>query len=502
MRPIHPAALLLCLATATLAQAPKSPPPAETPRTAQPDPVARYIRVPHAPVIVLEHVRIIDGTGAAPLEDQTISIEDGKIAFVGKTLPPPGHAPAVHIDLTGHTVFPGIVGMHDHMYYIARPNADAEGRAEPPLVVPQMTFTSPHLYLGAGVTTLRTTGSVEPYTDLNLKREIDAGHIPGPHLDVTAPYLEGAGSPFIQMHQLRDAADARSTVTFWAEQGATSFKAYMNITRAELKAAIEVAHAHGLKLTGHLCSVTYPEAAELGIDNLEHGFFVNTQLDPGKQPDICPATVGNPTLARMKAGSPEAVALIKLLVAHHVAITSTLPVFESYAPTHLHLQPRVLDTMSPPAREAYLATRNLELTRSAANPQLAAERTAAFQNGMALEREFVAAGGLLLAGPDPTGDGGVLPGFGDQREIELLVEAGFTPTEAIHIATLNGATYLGREKTIGSIAPGKNADLVIVRGNPAQHITDIENTEIVFKDGIGYDSQKLLNSTLGRYGQY
>lgn len=405
MRPIPPAALLLCLALPTLAQTPRTP--AETPRTALPDPVARYIRVAANPAgIVLQHLRILDGTGAPPLEDQTLLLQNGKITSIAPSpgAPPPG---ATVLDLTGHTVFPGIVGMHDHMYYIARPNADAEGHAEPPLVVPQMTFTSPHLYLGAGVTTLRTTGSVEPYTDLNLKREIDAGHIPGPHLDVTAPYLEGAGSPFIQMHQLRDAADARATVSFWAAQGATSFKAYMNITRAELAAAIDEAHKHGLKLTGHLCSITYPEAAELGIDNLEHGFFVNTELDPGKQPDTCPSTVGNPTLAHMKAGSPEAVALIQLLVAHHVAITSTLPVFESYAPTHLHLQSRVLDTMSPPTREAYLLTRNLELTRSAANPQLTAERAEDLRNGMALEREFVAAGGLLLAGPDPTGDGGV-----------------------------------------------------------------------------------------------
>jgi imidazolonepropionase-like amidohydrolase len=121
---------------------------------------------------------------------------------------------------------------------------------------------------------------------------------------------------------------------------------------------------------------------------------------------------------------------------------------------------------------------------------------------MAMERAFVAAGGLLLAGPDPTGDGGTLPGFGDQREVELLVEAGFTTVEAIKIATLNGAIYLGRDKTIGSIAPGKNADLVIVKGDPGTHISDIENTEIVFKDGVGYDSQKLLDSVKGRYGQY
>ena len=121
---------------------------------------------------------------------------------------------------------------------------------------------------------------------------------------------------------------------------------------------------------------------------------------------------------------------------------------------------------------------------------------------MDLERAFVAAGGLLLAGADPVGIGGNIPGFGDQREIELLVEAGFSPVEAIRIATYNGATYLGREAQIGSIAVGKNADLVVMKGDPAAHITDIENVEIVFKDGVGYDTRKLLNSVKGRYGEY
>ena len=152
--------------------------------------------------------------------------------------------------------------------------------------------------------------------------------------------------------------------------------------------------------------------------------------------------------------------------------------------------------------------RNLELTRAAGASNEPArtvpplDRAKLFRNGMALEREFVAAGGLLLAGPDPTGDGGVLPGFGDQREIELLVEAGFPPVEAIKIATLNGAKYLGRDASIGSIAAGKNADLVIVKGDPSARIADIENTEIIFKDGVGFDSQKLLDSAKGRYGQY
>lgn len=464
--------------------------------------VTRYIKVPAAEWTVLRHVRIIDGTGAPAIENTDLILHNGKIDSIGPSAKIESLPSAILLDLTGRTVFPGLIGMHDHMYYIARPNLDAQGKSEPPLIVPELPFSSPHLYLGAGVTTLRTTGSVEPYTDLNLRQQIDTGRMPGPHLDVTGPYLEGTGSPFMQMHQLRDADDARATVAFWAAQGVTSFKAYMYITRAELKAAIDEAHKHGLKITGHLCSVTYPEAAELGIDDLEHGFFVNTQLDPGKTPDVCPSTVGNPTLAKMTAGSPEAKSLIDLLIAHHVAVTSTLPVFESDDPSHVHLQSRVLDTLSAPSRTAYLYTRNLELMRAAANPEAAAQRAQLFKNGMALEREFVAAGGLLLAGPDPTGDGGVLPGFGDQREVELLVEAGFTPLEALRIATLNGATYMGKAATIGSIAPGKNADLVVVNGDPTQHITDIENTEIIFKDGVGYDSKKLLDSALGRYGQY
>ena len=111
--------------------------------------------------------------------------------------------------------------------------------------------------------------------------------------------------------------------------------------------------------------------------------------------------------------------------------------------------------------------------------------------------------GLLLAGPDPTGNGGVIPGFGDQREIELLVQDdGFTPVEAIRIATLNGAAFLGLQDRIGSIAAGKDADLFIVKGNPAQAIGDIENVIVVFKDGVGYDSAKLLDSVKGRYGEY
>jgi imidazolonepropionase-like amidohydrolase len=460
--------------------------------------VQKYVRV-NTSRIVLEHVRVIDGTGGPPLADQNVVIEAGKITAIQAASDAPATGGTTILDLRGYTVMPGIVGMHNHLFYVARPDEDSHWNFEPPVLVPEMTFSAPRLYLAGGVTTMRTTGSVETYADLNLKSAIDQGKLPGPHIDVTGPYLEGANSYFLQMHQLSGPDEATQMVDYWADRGVTSFKAYMNITRAELKAAIEAAHKRGIKVTGHLCSVTYKEAAELGIDDLEHGFFVNAQLDPDKKPDLCSDSAGAFTLEHMPADSAEAKDLIDTLVKHHVAITSTLPVFESGGlPGRPPLRQQVLDAMTPEAREAYLYNRE----RPAAMQPPKTDWPMLFKRDMELERAFAAAGGLLLGGPDPTGNGGVVPGFGDQREIELLVEAGFSSVEAIKIATLNGATYLGKQDQIGTIAAGKNADLVVIKGDPASHISDIENVEIVFKDGVGYDSQKLIESVKGRYGQY
>jgi imidazolonepropionase-like amidohydrolase len=464
--------------------------------------VKQFVRVDAAKV-VLTHVRVMDGTGAAALDDQNVVIEGGKISVIERGADVAAARGSTVLDLRGYTVIPGIVGMHNHLFYIARPNLNSQWRTDPPLLLPQMTFSAPRLYLAGGVTTMRTTGSVEPYADLNLKRDIEAGKLPGPHIDVTGPYLEGAESYFIQMPRLTGPDDARQLVEYWADRGVTSFKAYMNITRAELKAAIDAAHERGIKVTGHLCSVTYKEAAELGIDDLEHGFFVNTQLDPVKRPDVCSESEGDYTLAHMSPDTTDGKELIETLVKRHVAITSTLPVFEGDAALFggaggARINQKALDAMSPEAREAFFLSRQ----RPDSVPPPKTDPRLLWKHDLALERAFVAAGGLLIAGPDPTGNGDVVPGFGDQREIELLVEAGFSPGEAIKIATLNGAIYLGRDKLIGSIAAGKNADLVVIRGDPSKKISDVENVEIVFKDGIGYDSQKLLDSVKGHYGEY
>lgn len=455
--------------------------------------VQPFVKV-NAPVVALAHVRVIAGTGEPALEDQTIVISKGKIQQVANASAANVPAGAQVLDLHGYTVIPGLVGMHDHMFY---PMGN--------VIFGEMGFSFPRLYLAGGVTTIRTTGSLEPYTDLEIKKAIDAGNMPGPKMHVTGPYLEGAGSWALQLHQLTGPEDATKTVNYWLDEGVDNFKAYMFITPAELSAAIAAAHKRGAKVTGHLCSIGFREAAELGIDNLEHGLLVDTEFLPGKKPGVCPEEPENPELiSKLDVNAGPLHDMILDLVHHHVAVTSTLPVFEmGSSPGRPTLQKRVLDALSPDARSAILERRVRSSDSATIRQRYGSEVSpwpAAFKKEMEFEHAFSQAGGLLLAGLDPTGMGGVIAGFGDQREVELLVEAGFTPVEAIHIATANGAQFLGELDRIGTIAPGKQADLVVIKGDPSKHIEDIENVETVFKDGIGYDSAKLIVSVQGLVG--
>lgn len=449
-----------------------------------PPQVMQYVRV-LAPVVALEHVRVIDGTGGAPVDNQTIVVAHRKIISVGPAGSANVPAAAKIIDLTGYTVIPGLVGMHDHMFY-------PSGRVP---VYNELAYSFPKLYLAAGVTTIRTTGSIEPYADLELKREIDSGLTVGPKMNVTGPYLEGSGAFTPQMHILTGPEDATRMVDYWADEGVTSFKAYMNITPAELRAAIDAAHKHGLKITGHLCSIGFTQAADLGIDDLEHGLVVDTEFNPGHVPGVCNNSQTFATVAKLDLNSAPVQAMIRDLIGRHVAVTSTLPVFETFVPNRPPLERRVLDALLPQAQIDYLSVR--ARMAAGARGEIAAE---SFKKEMEFERMFVKEGGLLLAGEDPTGYGGDLAGFGDQREIELLVEAGFTPIEALRIGSYNGAKFLGESETIGTIAAGKAADLTVIHGDPSKNINDIEKIEIVFKDGVGYDSAKLIDAVRGQVG--
>jgi imidazolonepropionase-like amidohydrolase len=459
--------------------------------------VKRFVKYAD-PVIALEHVQVIDGTGAVPLADQTVLVSGGRIAQLGPSAslqPPPS---AKRLDLRGYTVFPGIVGMHEHLFSPAAPPDGAFAEVSSPshtTLFAEHLNSFPRLYLAAGVTTIRTVGSLQTYAELNLAHAIDAGQVAGPKLYVGSPFLEGFGGNWMQMHRLNGPEDARALVNYWADQGVAVFKTYTHITRAEMKAAIDAAHARGLKVTAHLCSVTVREAADMGIDNLEHG-IIATDFIEDKKPDVCPDMFRPPSKRPSHPVDPAAQTrmLIQYLVDHHVALTSTLPVGESFASGRPPVNERVLAAMSPQLRAQYLAYR--ERVSSGQAGFMTAE---GFKRELGTDLAFVRAGGFLMAGSDPTGPG-LLGGYADQREIELLVEGGFTPVEAIKVATYNGAFFLGRSESTGSIAAGKNADLVVVKGDPTRDINTVENVEVVFKDGVAYDPAKLEESVRGMVG--
>ncbi len=450
---------------------------------APPDSALRSVISVDSPVVAITHVTVIDGTGAAARTGSTVVIQRGRIVAVGAQAQVPAGAQV--IDGSGKTLIPGLVGMHDHLFYTA-----AGGREV------GIGFTGPRLYLASGVTTIRTTGTNSAYTDINTKRAIDDGHRAGPHIVITAPYLTGAGKTgSADMAIVTTPEAARRFVDYWSSEGATWIKIYTDITRANLKATIDEAHKRGMKVTGHLCSVSYQEAVALGIDNLEHGMLTDSDFYPGKQPDLCPldsyqviAKSGDPTGAAAQA-------TIRAMVQHHVPMTSTLPVFEALCSHRPVRDQRSLDMMAPEVRTAYLQSRDFIDTSS--TWPFSAE---ALQHAMAFEKAFVTAGGVLAAGVDPTGNGGALPGYGDQRGYELLREAGFTAEQAVQIVSLNGARILGMQDKIGSIEQGKDADLVLLDGDLAADPSVIRKVVTVFKDGVGFDPEKVVAAARGRVG--
>jgi len=437
-----------------------------------------------APVVVLSNVKLIDGTGAPAAEGQTIVIEGGRITAVGPSGSVRVPAGAETHDLTGHTVIPGLVGLHNHSYYTG-----GNGRAA------QLSFSGSRLYLASGVTTIRTTGAQQPYAELNLKEDIEAGRMIGPTMFTTGPYLTGEqGSQ--TMAQLNGPESARRVVRYWSEEGVSWFKAYTWISRAELGAAIDEAHKHGVKVTAHLCSVGYREAVALGIDNVEHSLFANSEYAPDKEPDQCPAGFRS-TYGDLDVNGEEVQSTFRAMIDNGVAMTSTPVVYEISVPGRPPIEERIYDILAPDiAAEVRVIA---ERIRGADPNSGMGIHPDIYKKAMEYDRAFVRAGGLLGAGVDPTGYGAAPPGFGDQRNYELFLEAGFTAPEVVQIMSANGAKVLGIDDEVGSIEAGKVADLVVLRGD-LEADGHVRNTRWVFRHGVGWDAPKLIESVRGIVG--
>ncbi|PIQ63859.1 MAG: amidohydrolase [Bacteroidetes bacterium CG12_big_fil_rev_8_21_14_0_65_60_17] len=422
--------------------------------------VNRYVSHGDA-VIALVDVTVLDGTAATARRHQTIILNNGRIADIG---------PADSISI------PGLVGMHDHMH------------------MPGITFmgyTAPRLWLASGVTTVQTAGSAEPVKEAALARAIAKGDSVGPTIFPTAHYVTGpdGNGP---MTKPGSEEEARKFVRDGSRAGATWFKLYRHVEPHIARAVIHEAHAQGRRVTGHLCSLTFGEAARMGIDSIEHGLISATDFVTDKPEGACVSS--REAATELDLGHPDVSGLIDLLVQENVTLTSTLAITESHFPHRPQADERTLALFSPAYRARY-DERQRTLAASAATTRMTPDLLAKF---MAFERMFVAAGGRLVMGPDPGRH--VLPGYGNQRGFELLVEAGFSASEAVQIASYNGAQALGTDDRSGRLAPGFDADLVVLMGDLTEDPTVIRNVEIVFKRGTGYDPKKLIADVVGQIG--
>ncbi|HJQ12039.1 MAG TPA: amidohydrolase family protein [Gemmatimonadaceae bacterium] len=439
----------------------------------------RFLSV-DTPLVALTHATVIDGSGSPARNNQTIVLRDGRIESVGASNRAQIPRGAKILDLTGHTIIPGLVGLHEHTYFGG-------------ISHPAPMLHSALLYLAAGVTTAMTAGSMLPYNELNMKRLVDSGALPGPRMHIGGPYLTGPRGQPGAFRIIESPEDAARVVNYWADEGADWFK-ILSGPSAVVRAVVVAAHARKLKVSAHLCAVTFTEGAALGIDVLQHGFITNSEYVPGKQPDICPPD-NQKAQADVDPTSAAVQESIRRIVATGASVVSTLGVYESFSLTRSRLDTADLAMLTPSVRLEVEETH----AKLAQSSFIVPDRL--LTKMMQWEREFVAAGGLLGAGCDPWGTG-FLPGTGDLRNYELLIEAGFSPPQVVQIMTLNGARILGEQQRIGSIEAGKVADLVVLRGNLSTDAGVIRNTVFVFRDGRGFDPVKLRNEVRGKLGAY
>lgn len=437
----------------------------------------------NSPVTAITQVILIDGTGKVVQKNQDVVIEKGKIIDIGNhgMVKIPNNA--LVINGLGKTLIPGLIMLHEHLFY----GKPYKGHYK--LVA--MPYTFPKMYLAGGVTTIRTAAAIEANTDINIKNQIDKGELIGPNIDVTSPLIERKNK-ILQLQTLYKNDNIEDWLNYWFLKGVTSVKAYNHITKEDLNKIIKFSHDKGFKVTGHLCSITYREAAEMGIDNLEHGFRPATDFVKNKPEDQC--VDGLNTLSMHDANDPEMLELMNFLIEKNVTLTYTPTDREPFTGREVVLGGAEV-SLAP-----YLMEQMQEIYDTRANTKRDSIVNVFFKTEMARIKKFYALGGKITVGTDPTGSGRVIAGYANQRVLELLLEADFTTEEAVKIASFNGAYYLNISDKTGTIEIGKNADLVLIDGDLTQDISNIRNVETVFKSGIGFDSKKIFDSVKGQVG--
>ncbi|MDW3652784.1 MAG: amidohydrolase family protein [Bacteroidia bacterium] len=423
--------------------------------------------------LALMHAKLIDGTGSPAQEDQTVLIDQGRILKVGPSQEvsiPPGFK---QLDLKNKTLIPGFVGTHNHM----RMHRSA------------LLSSSPRLYLACGVTTIQTCGTGNAREEIAIAQSIRKGEQAGPEIINSAPYFTGpAGKP----HFIRftDEKMVRDTIRYWADQGVKWLKVYRHTRPQDLAVIVDEAHKLGLKVAGHLCATTYTEAAEIGIDAIEHGFIESYDHAEGREAGICGDNRDFRDLVDVE--SEEVKAVQQKMIRHGVALSSTLSLFEALGP-NAEADPRELAVLSAGFLEVY---QNRQKRKKAQGSDWWFKE-AWFEKCLQYDIQYYRMGGLLVSGSDP--EAHILPGFGDQKNYEIFIRAGLQAEEALQIMCLNGAKLLERED-LGSIEEGKVADIQLIDGDLEKNPRLIRKLEMVIRKGMAYDPEKLLNSLKGSLG--
>ncbi|NVK56613.1 MAG: amidohydrolase family protein [Alteromonadaceae bacterium] len=424
--------------------------------------------------VALKNVTLLDGKGSAPKSHQTIFIDNGVIVEVGDSSGREKLENYQYLDLNGHTVIPGLIGTHNHMR------------------LPQgaLLHTSPKMYLASGVTTIQTCGTGHPEEELAIKKNISQQLQPGPDIVASSPYFtgpDGRGN-FISF---TSEAEVRETISFWANKGIEWFKVYMHTRPQDLAIIVDEAHKHGAKVTGHLCATTFIEAANAGIDAIEHGFIHSYDHAHGHVQAQCSGS--RDFRSSIDINSDEVNHIQQTLIANNVAISATPAIFEAQTVRGGVADERTLKALSPFHKNDYHQRRE----RMTERKESWYFKEDWLPRSLEYELAFFRKGGLLTAGPDPGLHN--LPGFGDQRNYELFVEAGFKPREAIQVMTSNGARLLGKDD-VGSIEAGKKANLVVLEGNLVEDASVIREVAYVVKEGDIFNPKALLEGIEGHVG--
>ncbi len=433
---------------------------------------------PSADEVIIRGGWLFDGVSDARRHNSGIVIRDGRFVEIDADLPEGVLTAAMVIDLDeSSTILPGLIDLHAHY------NLDLvdNGRAE------EVVYNG-IIFLANGVTSTWSAGEYYPERVLERRNLVDAGEAIGPRIFASGPYF-GA---FRCEYSIKTAADdcpawpnditeeeIRAEVDKWAEQGVVSIK-IKQATPGEASVLIDQAHKRGMTTTGHLANyegkydVHLRDAILMGIDRVEH------QITLGS---------GGPQSAEMET-------MIELILEHQVYYDANLQMYGG-----INLRKELIPDMVWTDEAKYFTPYAQKLLEKRGPPPPESDAAEFAQRVLELKRLYESGGAsLLIVGTDEPVYTSLLPGFAYHRELLAMVHAGLPTVTVLKAATINGAKALGIADKLGSVEPGKLADLCIARGNPLEDIKAARNVQLVIKAGEIYDPETLLQSAEGMIG--